>query len=167
MSPRVPLLSAAIKDLTTSTTRELQELSGARSPGLLKAAQVLRKGWRRVLSVAGAGKPSAPGDSPRKQSGRLARSVKQGLTETGRKVAVTWFTAPILEGGADTALPTRPSRRGRRRRQGRYADGRKVLRIAPRPSASKALAASRAEMDQAMATGITGSLDTLGSSAGP
>lgn len=159
MSPRINGISGVLSDLTRQTTRNLQEISGARSPALLKAAQVLRTGWRRVLSVPGGGRASAPGDAPKRQTGKLARSVKQALTETGRKVAVTWFTAPMLEAGVDTALPTRANRRGKTRvRQGRYKGGAKRLVIAPRPSAARALAASQTAMDDAMVGGIRAEL---------
>lgn len=159
MTPRFNLLSGQLAVFNKGLRVELQDLSGARSPGLLKAAQVLRTHWRRVLSSAGGGRPSAAGEAPRKQSGKLARSVKQGLTETGRRVAVTWFTAPLLEGGVDTSLAPRPNKRGRSRsRQGRYKGGNARLRIAPRPSANRALSSAQTEMTEAMVGGIQAEL---------
>lgn len=111
---------------------QLRSVGAVDSPELIKAATVLTRQIRRVLSVSGSGSPSAPGQAPRKQSGKLAKSVRQGVVGDHRRVAVTRFTAPILEAGVNSSK----SRRGKTRR----------LVIAARPFMQRGLAAAQSEM---------------------
>lgn len=116
----------------------LATVGGAKSPEMIGEAIVLRNAWRKVLSVKGAGRPSSPGEAPRRQKGVLARSVAQGIVGTGRRVGLTRFTATILEEGADTRRPTASGRRRSKARQG--------YQIRPRPSAARALEIARPDM---------------------
>jgi hypothetical protein len=119
----------------------LTRVSGANSEPVRRAAGELAKAIRKTLSQGGGGRPSAPGQPPRRQSGRLMRSVRHGAVGAGRRVAATRFTAPLLEAGVDTNAPPRA---GRRRRRGGQA--RRRVRIAPRPFMARALDLARNKM---------------------
>ena len=136
-----------------------QDLSGAKSPEIRAAAKALRKHVARVLNTSGGarvvpggpknkrkfraigGTPSRPGQPPRRQTGNLRKSVRQGPVATGRRIAVMWFTGQILEQGVDTSTTLRS---GRRRRRGGVA--RRQMRIAARPFMARALANAQSEM---------------------
>lgn len=148
--------------------RELSKLGGVASPEMLAAARVLKRSLRKTLGMKGNGKPSAPGEPPRKQSGKTQKSVISGAVGAAQRVAVTRFTAPLLEFGVDTAIDARAgkvrSRRDlftgqarevlkqsaerQRRRQRAQLRGQKAykLKIDPRPFMQKALAAARDQM---------------------
>lgn len=161
--------------------RFLAELGGARSPEIVEPARALYSAIRKVLSRKGAAVqgplrpgqetrkrlPSAPGDPPAKQTGRLAKSVRRGVVGTGQRVAVTAFYAPLLEFGVDTrrdrAQPrsrrdlftgearevTRDSRKALARKVARRDRGsRKTrqVRIAARPFMQRALESVREAM---------------------
>lgn len=148
--------------------RELGTLGGVASPEMLAAAKALKRSLRKTLGVKGHGKPSAPGEPPRKQSGKTQKSVISGAVGTAQRVAVTRFTGPLQEFGVDTAVDARAgkvrSRRNlftgqerevlqesaerQRRRQRAQLRGQKAykLKIEPRPFMQKALAAARDAM---------------------
>lgn len=146
----------------------LATLGGARSPELAAAAKVLRREIKKELSHRGHGQPSAPGQPPNRQTGALERSVKEGVVGSGRRVAVTDFTAPFLEYGVNTRadqahprsrrdlftglerLVSRDSARALARKVGRRGGGAsgKVRHqvIEPRPFMEKPLERSTDEM---------------------
>lgn len=138
----------ALVQVNRRLERELRSLGGANSPEMREAAKVLKRSIRRVLSTRGGGQPSAPGQPPHRQSGRLAGSVRDGAVGPGRRVAVTWYTAPILEAGIDSSLPLRSGKR--RRRPGGLA--RRQLKIAARPFLQRSLDAVRDQMPGVIAT---------------
>jgi hypothetical protein len=107
-----------------------------------EASKILARSIRRTLAVRGGGTPSRPGEPPRKQRGSLAKNVRTGVVGAERRVAATWFTAPILEGGIDSSLPLR-SGKGRRRRSGQAS---RRIKIAPRPFMQRSLDAVQSEM---------------------
>lgn len=146
----------------------LASAGGAKSPEMVGASVALAKAWRKVLAIRGGaqvvpnptGKPkqravggvaSSPGQPPRRQTGVLQRSVAQGVVGAGRRVAVMRFTATILEEGADTR---RPAASGRRR-----SKARKGYKIAPRPSAQRALDLAQSEMVGIFASRTGGRLE--------
>ncbi len=122
---RINLVSGDLREATRKLSRISENVHGARSPELAAAAKVLRRSVARQISKSGGGRiaqsiatkrrrvlgaqRSQPGEPPRRQTGRLRRSVIQGVVETGRRVAVMAFTAPLLERGVpDRALAPRP-----------------------------------------------------------
>jgi hypothetical protein len=82
--------------------RELSEMGGARKPEMVETATAVKRSLRKVLGVKGNGKPSKPGEPPRKQSGGLQKSVVSGVVGAAQRVGLTKFTAPIQEFGLDT-----------------------------------------------------------------
>jgi hypothetical protein len=93
---------SAILTINTRLVRELSNLGGARTPEMTGAAKVLKKSLKKVLGIKGNGKPSKPGEPPRKQSGELEKSVVSGVVGAGQRVGLTSFVAPLLEFGVDT-----------------------------------------------------------------
>lgn len=130
-SPRVAL---GLEGIVTSWT-------DAKGPEVIESSKALVKGLRRVLSVRGRGRPSAPGRPPHRQTGRLARSVNHGLRGGERVVAITDFKGLFQEEGVETRATLSS---GRRRRQGRVA--RRAVRIPPRPFMQAGFEAARDEM---------------------
>jgi hypothetical protein len=94
-------LRAVNKDVAKMTAI----ISGANSEPVKQAATVLQKNWRRLLNVRGGGKPSAPGTPPRRQSGRLWKSVRQGVVEGVRRVGSGDFRSWMTEFGVDGRAP--------------------------------------------------------------
>jgi hypothetical protein len=156
----------------------LASVGGARSPEMAAAAKVLRREIRKELGRVGHGKPSAPGEPPRKQKGELQKSVKEGVVGIGRRVAVTDFTGPILQFGVDTkadranprsrrnlfsgqarevlaASQRAFARKAERRRQGKSTKVRD-MKLEPRPFMEKPLARSQDEMVGTMVRLIRG-----------
>ena len=140
--PRLPFLSSTVKGITAGLNVQLKALGQANSIEMREAAKIMKRSFRTVLGQRGGGRPSAPGEAPRKQTGALARSVRDGVVGDVRRVAVTEYTAPILEGGINSALPLR-SGKARRRKAGK---ARRVLVIAARPFRQRAIDAVANEM---------------------
>lgn len=173
---RLPLTSDAIKAVRQEIDRRLARIGGANSPALKAAARALAKSVRRVLSVKGGarvasslkskrlraigGTPSAPGEPPRKQTGRLAKSVKEGPVGTGRRVGVLAFTGPLLEAGVHATKGAASARSsiGRLLRSGRRGKSRKAraasrsLAIAARPFMQRAIDLAQPEMVDVLVT---------------
>ena len=147
MPNRVPFLSSQVRGITNTLNRELRAIGGADSAEMKGAAKLLKASFRRVLNVRGRGRPSAPGEAPRRQSGQLARSVTDGVVGDARRVAVAWFTAPILEGGIYSTLPLR-SGKSRRRKGGKAT---RALAIAARPFRQRAIDAVKDHMADVIA----------------
>jgi len=129
-----------LRGVNRTAGKLLAQVSGAKSEPVSRAAGILAREIRKTLNQSGGGRPSAPGQPPRRQRGRLARSVRHGVVGAGRRVAATWFTAALLEEGVNTSRPTRS---GRRRRGGQ---ARRQVRIAPRPFMARSLARAQAQM---------------------
>lgn len=89
-----------------------KELTGANSEPVVKAARVLSRNWRRLVSVSGGGIASAPGQPPRQQKGWLRRSIGTTVVNGVRRVGSSLFTARLTEYGYSaqdgTAVPPRP-----------------------------------------------------------
>lgn len=159
----------------------LQNLGGVRSPEMRAAGNLLRKSIRKVLSVKGGGTlvqslqtkrlravggiPSAPGQPPHQQTGRLARSVAMGPVGPALRIGAKWFTAPLLEEGVDTRIPVRRTskvfRRGQftgrtrfRTRAARVRSGKLVIARAARPFMARGLAAVQDKMGDAFAVAL-------------
>lgn len=120
-------VAGAIADLNESVT-------GARNPAVQAAARVLRDKIREQLDQRSP-EPSAPGESPRRVTGRLRRSVRDGIVNGVQRVGTDDFRAPILEFGA------------------RHDDG-KVLE--PRPFMRPGKQAAEKEMGHAIAKELRG-----------
>lgn len=97
-------------------TRDLrkltEEMSGANSEPVRKAANHLRKHWRAILYVQGAGKPAAPGSPPHTQTESLMRSIGSRVVDGVRRVGSGLFTSRLHEFGYKakdgTQVPPRP-----------------------------------------------------------
>jgi len=157
---RQPLTNDVVRQLTQRINRTLREIGRPDSDEMKEAAKLVKGSFRTVLNVRGGGRPamslaskrlravggtpSSPGQPPRRQTGQLARSIRDRIAGDVRRVAVVHFTAPLLEGGVDTSLPRRSTtpRRG--------AKG--TLRIAPRPFAQRALDAVKDKLAGVIAT---------------
>jgi hypothetical protein len=94
-------LRSVNKDLVKMTA----VISGANSEPVKQAATVLQKNWRRILNVRGGGKPSSPGTPPRRQSGRLWKSIRQAVVDGVRRVGSGDFVAWMDEFGVDGRAP--------------------------------------------------------------
>jgi hypothetical protein len=95
MAPRVGLIiNKQLEDM-------LHSLGKANSPELIDAARALRGGIRKAIRPKSK-QVSAPGETPIGKSGGLEKSVISGAVGTGQRVAVTKFTAPLLQFGVDT-----------------------------------------------------------------
>ncbi|MGE0554345.1 MAG: hypothetical protein AB7R55_13035 [Gemmatimonadales bacterium] len=161
MAPIVNMLSPAdLKSLSVKLTRAARRLGDADSAPVKAAAGALARGLRRVLRSSRGGAPSRPGQVPKLQTGALAKSVRQGVDSGGyRRVAVTRYTAPILEAGVDTSLPPR-SGKARRRKAGQ---ARRKLRIAARPFFRRGIDLAMPEMVDVFVSGTADQLeDDLG-----
>jgi hypothetical protein len=88
-------VSAVNKDIQQLTA----EISGAKSEPVIRGAQVLRKNWRRLISTAGKGEPSAPGSPPHAQKRHLAKSIGTGVVDGVRRVGSSRFTSRLQEFG--------------------------------------------------------------------
>lgn len=135
-----------LKGLNGALRGALSDLGGAKSPEMMAMGRILRKSVARTLSVRGGGKPSAPGEAPRKQTGALARSVKMGVVGTGIRIGALRFTADFLESGVSATLGERKQSRRRGRSRGSMSKKKRNLRIAPRPYLQKALDAVQDQM---------------------
>lgn len=137
----------------------LNNLGASNSPEMRAAAQIYKKSLRKVLGIKGNGKPSKPGEPPRKQTGELQRSVKDGPVGDKRRVAVTDFTASLMEGGVDTKTAgdkplSRASRQAKSRRDARRAKTQKHVEIEPRPFMEQALNDAVNDMADVMVTAM-------------
>lgn len=126
-------MSAVLK-INRALDKELRSLGGVNSKEMIEARKAVARSWRRVLGSRGGGRPSSPGEAPRRQTGSLARSVRSGVVRDQGRVVVQWFTGALLEEGVNTSLPIRS---GPRRRRGNKA--RRQMVIAARPSAQRAV----------------------------
>jgi len=160
----------AVKAVNQDIARRLARLGGANSPVLKGASRALAKTVRRGLPVKGGagiatslksrrlraigGTPSAPGEPPRRQTGQLAKSIKEGPVGTGRRVGVLRFTGAMLEEGVNATLGGTSARatRGRRGRPRKARAAKRSLTIAPRPFMQRAIDRARPEMVDVMVT---------------
>lgn len=172
------LIGKVIVERSRAADAFLANIGGARSPEMAAAAKVLRREIRKELGRQGGGKPSKPGEPPRKQHGDLQKSVKEGVVGATRRVAVTDFTAPFLQFGVDTkadranprsrrnlftghvrevlkASERALARKAERRRSGKSTKVRD-MKLEPRPFMEKPLARSADEMTGTMVRLIRG-----------
>lgn len=115
-------LSLVTKDVEKLT----REISGADSEPVKAAALVLRKEWRRLLNTPGGAvqgpllpgefgvslgrAPSAPGQPPAKQTGRLQKSIGTRVVQGVRRVGTDDFRSWMTEYGTSQS-PPRPHAR--------------------------------------------------------
>jgi HK97 gp10 family phage protein len=105
--------------VTKDMERVTRDLSGADSEPVRKAASVLAKNWRRLLSTQGGGQPSAPGSPPHaqdegfrfrgsnKRSKPLRRTIGTAVVDGVRRVGSGDFRARLHEFGT-AEMPPRP-----------------------------------------------------------
>jgi len=140
-------LQAATKDAMRLT----RDISGADSEPVKAAAGVLQKEWRRLLGTKGGGKPSAPGAPPRRQSGRLWRSIRQAVVRGVRRVGSSDFRTWMLEYGVDSPpKPARLFKNQKGKNKGRMTKPRKGHHMAPRPHARPALENAQQQMTEVL-----------------
>lgn len=137
-------MSAVLK-INRALEKELRSLGGVNSKEMIEARKAVARSWRRVLGTRGSGRPSAPGEAPRRQTGSLVKSVRSGVVRDQGRVVVQWFTGALLEEGVNTSLPIRS-----RKRQSRNA--RRHLVIQARPSAQRAIELVRDQLGGIVAT---------------
>lgn len=132
-------ISTAMKALK----KEMADIGGANTPEMKAAGTVLAREIRKVLSVRGTKtNRSKPGEPPRRQKGRLAKSVGQDVVGGVRRVGESDFKSRLLQEGVDTSLPIKS---GKRRRKGGTAKRR--LKIEPRPFMERAAENAIPKMD--------------------
>ncbi len=136
--------------------KEMADVGGANTPEMKAAGRVLRAAIKKQLAKQGiryAGPlrpgakpktiPSAPGEPPRRVTGRLWKSVGTEVVGGVLRVGESWFTSRLLEGGVDAALPLRSGKV--RRRVGGLA--RRRIKIAPRPFMERAYEQAAPKME--------------------
>lgn len=138
-------LQGATVQVNRRLERTLNELGGVRSPEMRAAGNTLAKSIRKTLSKQGGGKPSAPGQPPRRQTGALAKSVKAAPLGDVIRVAVLRFTAPFMEEGVQAVKGETRRSRGRRNRS-RVTKKKRSLTIAARPFMARALEAVKGQL---------------------
>lgn len=164
-------LRGATVRVNRGVERALNELGGVKSPEMRAAGNTLARSIRKTLSVKGGGvlassltthrtyalggTPSAPGQPPHRQTGRLAKSVKAGPSGDAIKVGPLAFTALFMEEGVQSEQGAtkrhvgRRSRRGRtlaERGKGHSTRSKRTIRLAARPFMAKALEAVKSRM---------------------
>jgi len=166
--------SRVVKQVNRQLEAQLATLGAANSPEMKAAARALAKGIRRALGPKSK-EVSKPGEPPKGKSGELAKSVKEGQVGTGRRVAVTKFTASLLQFGVNTHQDgqTPRSRRDlfsgavrqvfkqseqaftrRARQRSRNDPRRKAMVLEPRPFMEKGLENAAAEMTEVAVSAI-------------
>jgi hypothetical protein len=112
---RIGNVAGSVRVLTKDITDLTAELTGANSEPVIAAGRAQAKEWRRLVSVAGHGEPSAPGQPPHAQKRRLQRSIGTAVVEGVRRVGSSLFTARLTEFGYTaqdgTTVPPRPHAR--------------------------------------------------------
>lgn len=173
MITRLPALSQQLRTLVANTSEFFADIAGANSPATLAASRVLMRAIRRQLAVKGAVirqtfggtqsrvETSSPGEAPRRQTGRLQRSVGSEVVGGVRRVGVARFVGRLLEEGVDSTTNVTPSGRtfGARRRKKQTA--RRRLIIAPRPFMERALQNAQPRMGDEAVTALQARERTL------
>jgi len=159
-------LQAQLRKANKALGAIMADVGGANTPELRESANVLRKHIRRQVSKKATlaqgpvrpgakmrGLPSAPGEAPRRQTGRLARSVGQEVVGGVRRVGTNYFVGRLLETGVDSSGEARPTKTGKLRGHSKTAKGRErrnnKIRIEPRPFMEAAAKAAEEEMGDA------------------
>ena len=156
------------RKLRTAHTRLLKmtkEISGANSELIVQGAKILQRHIKKQASVVATGlrmsvkanargirrmrgDPSAPGEPPRKVSGRLQRGIKSKVVDGERQVRSEHFTSIIHEFGY--VAPARSSRRiSRGRRKGQMTAPTSARSQKPRPFMRPGLEAATPELKTA------------------
>lgn len=138
-------LRGATVQVNRGVERALNELGGVRSPEMRAAGNTLARSIRKTLSVRGGGQPSAPGQPPHRQTGRLAKSVKAAPSGDAIKVGPLAFTSLFMEEGVNAVKGDRRTSRGRGSRK-RVTTKKRSLVIAARPFMARALDAVKSQM---------------------
>lgn len=140
-------MQRATKDPFAKGFRELRAFAttvgGGNSAEVKAAAKVLVKHVKRQLGRKGG--VSAPGEPPRRQTGRLQKSIASEVRNGVRRVGTGYFTGYILEFGSITGAASADTL-GRTQRASRRKSGRKRGAIEPRPFMRPALEAAKEEM---------------------
>jgi hypothetical protein len=160
-------LSLAHQRLVAQT----RHLTGADSEMMKKAAGVLQKHIRRRLSTSASrartalranarghrrmyGDPSAPGESPRKLTGALARGIKNTVVDGVRVVRAENFKSKIHEFGF-VAPATAAGTYTRGKKKGQLRPARAARSQAPRPFLRPGLEDAKPEMAKVGASVLT------------
>lgn len=153
-------LQAGLRAATKDVLKMTADLSGANSEATRRAANILAREMRRLVSVPFTGTPSAPGEPPRLRLGRLRKSIKSRVVDGVRRVGTGSYTARFMEFGVDAparaALPSR-THRGKNGRNFRIS-AKKAFggrHIAPRPWARPAFANVQSQMQDAIVQGMS------------
>lgn len=156
--------------------REVQRLTGANAPATRRAASVLRRSIRQVLSTPGSGQrtsltatagkyrrvygdPSSAGTAPHKQSGALSDAVVSTAASGARRVGFfqnrAWLATIHQYGLTVQATAPRQSRR-KGARAGQMTKGSRGKVIPPRPFMERSLALAEPKMVAALEEGMLG-----------
>lgn len=143
-------LQQGLSAATKTFRKEMEFLTGARSPAVIAAASALGRAWRLELNTPAGdirqspksrrfrGSPSKPGEPPHRLSGITRKSVKTGVVDGVRRVGSGYFKLRLLEDGV-TATVTRRRKDGARGKRRAAVSRSYTFTIAPRPSAQRAL----------------------------
>jgi hypothetical protein len=126
----------------------MADVGGANSPEMKAAARALARGIRKELAKHGTRKDrSKPGESPRRQLGKLVKSI--GIETVGGVIRVGSgrFTSRILQDGTTHATRGAATDKAGNRRHKRQTLKRSSVTIAPRPFMEKGLARALPTMD--------------------
>ena len=132
-------LGRGVHGIDRAMREVMADAGGVDSVEMKETAKTLAGSIRKTLRGQ-KGTPSAPGDPPAQQSGKLAGSVRDGVLGAARWVGPTSFTAPMLERGT----------KGRQTFASRVFKG----RVEKRPFMERSLEAVQDEMADVMVSGI-------------
>lgn len=131
--------------------RFFADLTGADDPGTKGAARALMRSIRKQLAKRAAAERrsfqgvqqrterSAPGEAPRRVTGKLYKSVGSEVVGGIRRVGPASFVGRLLEEGVNTTIATTPSGRAFSKRRRKSGKARRTLIIARRPFMEAAL----------------------------
>lgn len=153
-------LSSQVNGAVSNLRGFMAGLTGANDFAATSSARALMRAIRKRLSVAAAVKRrtfggeqsrserSQPGESPRRVTGKLRRSVGTEVVGGVRRVGVARFVGRLLEEGVDTTTQTTPSGRSFNPRRRKAKQARRVLKIERRPFMEAALQEALPRMEQ-------------------
>lgn len=147
------MIRQQVRNGVRRASKYVADMSGANGPVVISASRVLVRSVRKKIAKKAAivrktfggeeqrVERSAPGEAPRRVSGRLYRSVTTEVVGGIRRIGPGRFTGRLLEEGVDTSTRTFEKRR---RKKGL---ARRTLRIERRPFMEDAYADAQPKME--------------------
>lgn len=160
-------LDADIRRGTRELRKLMADIGGANTPEMKAAGRVLAKEIRKELGKKGAPiqgplrpgakqkfAPSGPGEAPRRQTGKLVKSIGTEIVGGVLRVGSRRFTSRILQDGTTgAATGAAVDKQGNRRHKKRTLK-RPSVTIAPRPFMEKALERALPQMEGEYVAGL-------------